>query len=393
MGIKVYHQCGHNTNWNIASFEDGVGDGLILSPVHAKMSTIERKKAKIKEHSVFDPQYYLPNSQKVKLKSYPFFPETISDGFATQDFPMNATESARQCMEFQIEQSFESLIIPARFFDQLESDYCSRQEVYSVTPFLNALSETKFNKPVFLTLPMTSHMIEREAYRTMLLNWVTKYPQVDGVYIIVKHERNSKQVQSSEFLKAYLDFITELRNADLEVLVGFSNTESLLFSLIDEITVTFGAFENTRMFSEDMYIVSDEERRGPKPRIYLPGLLNWILFSQAKEIMTERPDIWKNIYSPTPEGDLKLKQPTEPHFTQPQLYKHSFKCLYDQFKVLNGQESQGRYELLKHWIETAMANYKEIYSMPMSIEKHGNDEHLQPWLDSINYYYRAHLKG
>jgi len=183
-----------------------------------------------------------------------------------------------------------------------------------------------------------------------------------------------------------------LRNADLEVLVGFSNTESLLYSLIDDITVTFGAFENTRMFSEDVYIVTDEERRGPKPRIYLPGLLNWVQFSQAKEIMDERPDIWKKIYTPTPEGDLKLSQATEPHFSQPQLYKHSFKCLYGQFRELDHLSPQDRYGLLRGWIEIAMANYEEIKAMPMSVEKHGNEDHLQAWLDSISYYYRTHLK-
>jgi len=146
--IKVYHQCGHNTNWNIESFEDGVGDGLILSPVHAQLETIQSRSKEIKKHSVFDPQYYLPNSQKNKLKSYPFFPETISNGFATQDFSLIAAESAKQCVQFQIEQNFERLIIPARYFDQLELNYCSSQEVYSVVPFLNALAALEYDKPV-----------------------------------------------------------------------------------------------------------------------------------------------------------------------------------------------------------------------------------------------------
>jgi len=392
MGINVYHQCGHNTIWNIDSYEEGVGDGLILSPVHYSLSSTERLKDKIKNNSIFDPQYYLPNSQKAKLKSYPFFPETISDGFISQEFTLMAAESAKQCLQFQIDNDFECIIIPARYFDQLERDYCLRQDSYSVIPFLNALGEVECNKPVFLTLPMTSHMIEREHYRTMLLNWATKYPQVDGVYVIVKHERNSKQIQSAEFLESYLDFITELKSADLGVIVGYSNTESLLYSLIDDVTVTFGAFENTRMFSEDMYIVTEEERRGPAPRIYLPGLLNWVQFGQAKEIMRYAPEIWKRIYMPTKEGDLKLTQVTEPHFSQPELYKHSFKCMYSQFESLHKLDVKSRYGLLREWIELAMANYRDIHSMPMSIEKHGNDEHLQPWLDAINYYFRTHLK-
>ena len=43
MSAKVYHQVGHNSNWNVESFEkDGCGDGLILSPVHQAPSMIDR---------------------------------------------------------------------------------------------------------------------------------------------------------------------------------------------------------------------------------------------------------------------------------------------------------------------------------------------------------------
>ena len=35
MSVKIYHQVGHFSNWNIDSFhEDHCGDGMILSPVH-----------------------------------------------------------------------------------------------------------------------------------------------------------------------------------------------------------------------------------------------------------------------------------------------------------------------------------------------------------------------
>jgi len=43
----VYHQCGHNTVWNIDSLEsEQVGDGLIISPVNidAEKITENRKK-------------------------------------------------------------------------------------------------------------------------------------------------------------------------------------------------------------------------------------------------------------------------------------------------------------------------------------------------------------
>lgn len=393
MSISIYHQCGHNTNWNIESFsDDKCGDGLILSPVHQQMSKIEHLDEEIKERSLFDPQYYLPNSQKSKLKSYPFFPETISDGFSTRDFVLVSLMSAQQCIDFQMAQDFEKIIIPARYFDQLDPDYTDKQEEYTVRPFLNAITEAKVKKPIFLTLPLTSHMIENKTYQTKILNWVTSFPEINGIYAIAALERDTKQIQSKSFLISYMDFLTDLRNADLQIIIGYSNTESLLYSLIDDCILSFGTFENTRLFSVDKFVVMDEERRGPKARIYIPKLLNWIQFDQAKQIMVDAPEIWGEIYQPTEYGDRALKAATEPTFNQPGLYKHHFICFYEQINELKKLGVVNRYNKLRTWIKEAIELYDRIKEIPIDLEKHGDDRHLQPWLDCINHYFKKYLK-
>lgn len=392
MALKIYHQVGHNDAWNTDSFSEGYGDGLILSPVHQIRTKVEALNSAIKKRSVFDPQYYLPNSQKKKLSTYPFFPETISSGFSTTDFSVSAFESAKQCVAFQLEHDFEKIIIPARYIDQMVSHYIERQEEYSVIPFLKAIAETGSKKPVFITLPLTSHMIEDEGFRTKILNWVTSFPEISGVYILASHERDTKQIQSSEFLSAYLDLLMALRNVDLEVIVGHCNTESLLYSLAGEVTVTFGTFENTRMFSLDKFVESEEDRRGPKARIYIPGLLNWIQFSQAREIMRDNPALWAKIYAPTAYGDQALASPVEPYFNQPPLYKHHFVCYSAQIKILEPQSPLERYEQIREWITEASSNHREVRRMPLDLDRHGNADHLQPWLDAVNSFYRKHLK-
>lgn len=394
MSISIYHQCGHNSNWNIDSFsDDECGDGLILSPVHWQMSKIEHLADEIKNRSLFDPQYYLPNSQKSKLKSYPFFPETISDGFSTRDFVLISLKSAQQCVEFQMSQDFEKIIIPARYFDQLDPDYTDKQEEYTVRPFLTAITEAKVKKPIFLTLPLTSHMVENKTYRTQILNWVTGFPEINGVYAIAAFERDTKQIQSKSFIIAYMDFLTELRKADLQLIIGYSNTESLIYSLIDDCILSFGTFENTRLFSVDKFVVMDEERRGPKARIYIPKLLNWIQFDQAKQIMVDAPDIWDEIYEPTEYGDQALKAATEPTFNQAGLYKHHFICFYEQINELKKLDVVMRYSKLRTWIKDAIELYDRIKDIPIDLEKHGDDKHLQPWLDSINHYFKKYLKA
>jgi len=391
--LSLYHQVGHNSNWNIDSFEqDNCGDGLILSPVHQPCLRVESLSSQTKGRAFFDPQFYLPNSTKQKLQTYEFFPEVVSGGFRTTDFMAHAFESARLCIDFQISNGFDRIIIPARYFEDMEPTYIEKQEAYTLTPFLEILGSMEIDVPVYFTLPLTSNMIKSEEYRTDLLNWLTGYPEIDGLYVFSYEKRATKQVQDDEYLYQYLAFLHELKEAEFELIVGYSNTESILYSLLGDVSLTMGSFENTRMFSIDKFLVSDDERRGPRARIYLPGLLNWIQFGQAKTIMQDMPDLWRRIYSPTNYADETLAAPVDPTFNQPKLYKHYFQNFSSQIESLKPLTIEQRYNEIRDSIRTAMGNYEAIQSNAFDFERHGSMEHLQPWLDAINRYYRNFIR-
>ena len=394
MTVNLYHQVGHIEKWNIDAIqEDDAGDGLILSPVHQGKSVIERMDSNLKERSFFDPQFYLPSSQKKKLQQYNFFPDVISSGFSTVDFSNRTSECAKLCIDFQLKHNFDRIILPARYFDQMDPQYTEKQESFCVSPFLSELSTRKIDKPIYATLPLTSHMIVNESYRTNILNWITKHPNISGIYLITDHQRKKKQLNNDDFLKNYLTFCKELSNAELDLVVGYQNTESLLFTMIGDISLTMGSFENTRMFSLDKFVQSDEERRGPRARIYLPGLLNWVQIRQAKDIRRSFPELWDKIHHPTESGEAALNNPNEPTFNQPDLYRHYFSVFRSQIKELSGMAVDERCNTLRLWIKNAQEAYKELGDNFFDIETHGDGEHLQPWLDSVGYYFREHVKN
>lgn len=393
MPITLFHQCGHNANWNIDSYtNDTCGDGLILSPVHQSRPTIEKLNSELLKASIFDPQYYLPNSQKKKLKTFNFFPEVISGGFVTSEFSTIALDSARNCLNFQIEMDFERIIIPARHFPDMEPDFIEKQESYTVHPFLQAIEESGVDKKVFLTIPLTSRMLIHNKYRTNILNWVTSYPDIDGVYLLVEDDRATKQIQDPIFLKNYLTTAYELRQAGLQVLIGHCNTEALLFTLIEGCELTFGAYENTRMFSVDKFVVTDEERRGPKARLYMPGLFNWIQYSQALQLRDGLVSVWDRIYVETTYAEEAFSSATEPHFNYPGLYKHYFLNFQDQITTLSKYSIADRYAFLRDMLRNAQQNYEEIENWPLDLDRHGRGDHIDPWLDSLNWFYRTFLR-
>lgn len=393
MFIKLFHQCGHNEVWNRSSFmDDDCGDGLIISPVHQTRQSVEELSTDLKSSSFFDPQYYLPNSQKAKLATYDFFPEVISGGFDTIDFSLQALESAKRCVDFQVKNGFLRVIIPARHFSEMVPDYIEQQEAYTVSPFLQAISASQYKGEIFLTLPVTKSMVMHDWYRSQLLNWVTSHPAISGIYLLVEDKRNTKQIREVNFLKSYMLMVKELIDAGLSVTIGHANTEGILFSLIDGCEITFGAYENTRMFSIDKFVASEEDRRGPNARIYVPGLFNWLRFSQAQQIRGSAPDIWAKVYTPTTYAEAVLEAAAEPHFNSPSLYKHFFLSYSQQVCSLRDLSAEKRYSELRNWLLNARDCYEEIKDIPIDLDVHGAGNHIQSWIDAVNWYYKEFLK-
>lgn len=379
--MKVLHQAGHNTKWNLDSItEEHIGDGIIFSPVHHAKSNLIAVETEIKKHSIFDPQFYMPASQKQKLQTYSFFPDVITNGFSTVDYCSVAHESAKSCIDFQIENNFSSIVIPSRFFQEMVTDFIDQQLAFTVDAFLAHLPKGEDKKKIFLTLPLTIAMVRDERYRTSLLNWVTSYPEIDGIYLLVNFEERTKQVHDYDKLFSYVSFVRELVQADLDVICGYSNLEGLILSMFDIWGVTIGAYENTRSFSIDKFIDDDKIQMGPAPRIYLPGLLNWVRYDTAKEIMEDCPHLWDKVYVPTPEADKVLSEAKPPHFTQAPLYKHYFRLAYGEYSDLLSVAPAQRHKILSQRVEVAIQLHQEIEAEGVQFfDENCRGGHLTGW--------------
>ena len=176
-----------------------------------------------------------------------------------------------------------------------------------------------------------------------------------------------------------------MQGIGLELTWGHQNTEALLATAQGHIGVTMGSFENTRIFSTDKFVVTDENRRGPKARVFLKGLLNWVQFEQAREIRKILPKVWDEIYQPTAHAEQSFAQVLEPTFNQPQLYKHYFLNIDEEMKVISSIPIDNRKAYLRERIERAQASYAEI-GKTIQLEKHGQGTHLLPWSKAIDNF-------
>ncbi len=385
--MKIYHQAGHNTVWSVTSHqEERCGDGIIFSPVHIRKEKLEEQPEELKTVSLFDPQFYIPDSQKSKLNSYDFFPEKITNGFSTVDFEAVAHQSASLCLDFQLENKFESIVVPARYFPEMVSDYIEKQKAFSVEPFLSEIEKRKPNKKIFLSLPVTTAMTRDKGYRQQLLNWITSYPEIDGVYLLNELAETTKQINDYEKLLAHIDFIKDLQGANLKVIVGYCNTESILLTLLSPYAVTVGAYENTRGFSIDKFLEEESDRRGPAPRLYFPKLLNWLRYATADEIRQDYPELWNKIYSPTEYSEALFSGAAgTAHFTKSELYKHHYLLICEQLKALAAMNFPGRVTAVKEILSTAKALHDEIENSGiMYFDRNCSGDHLPLWNRIVN---------
>lgn len=384
MSLRVYHQVGHNASWNIQSYEaEDKSDGLILSPVHQGPSAIAALDPSTRTNSLFDPQFYLPSSQKPKLLQYDFFPDNVAaGGFSTTSFESHAKKSAELCLKFQREMGFRRLCIPTRFIDQMYSNYVDRQRAFCVDAFMEETSE---DEETCLSIAVTGPMVKDAGFRTKLLSWITSYPSLHEICLTYVVPRDTKQLRDAELLVACHRLGLELQAIGLDLTWSHQNTEAILSCAQGAVAVTMGSFENTRIFSTDKFVVTDEDRRGPKARIYLRGLLNWIQIDQAKEIRKSLPAIWKKIYFETKYAEQALAQVTEPTFNQPQLYKHHFVDFSDEVSWLATMDTVDRKKYLTDRIERAQLLYGQI-QQKIPLEKHGQGGHLTEWLEAVKAF-------
>jgi hypothetical protein len=340
------------------------------------MAAVEQLDPSTRAASIFDPQFYLPSSRKPKLRSYDFFPEAVDGGFQTSTFASHAAGVAERCIAFQRRLGFRSIVVPTRFLDPMYSDYFDRQRRFTVDAFMEAAADQR----VCLSVAITGAMVEDPGFRTRLLNWVTSYPNVDELYLIYQHSRDTKQIQDARFLNACLEFFHEVIGTGLKLIVGYTNTEGLLFSTSADLTITMGAFENTRMFSVEKFVETEGQMRGPKARIYLSGLLNWVQLQDAKTIQNRSPRIWDAIYERTDSAEQALASPVEPTFNQPQLYKHFFQNLDDHVTSLKTLSLQERRLDLVERLRRARNWYSELERAGIQLERHGKGDHIGAWL-------------
>lgn len=386
--LKVYHQLGYREKWNFEVFDDyNIGEGFIFSPVNYAQDKLQKLSLKYKNKGLFDPQCYFPdNNPRGQLATYNYFPQNICgiDTCATIDILKDdaCDKIAQECIDFQIVNGFEGILIPyKRYFVSNPYEVIEKNNEQFVKPFFKILDEKQKKLPIYLTIVIGEEQLKFKESRDEMLSWITGL-EIEGVYLIFQYNGSSKQIKDEDFLFSALLFIDILKKNDLKVIIGYTNTEALLYLIAEPDIVTIGSYENLRKFTQNRFIENPGGGRSPIARLYSNVLLNWIPAGIINSIRENFIDKFEKLFEDNNERPYKLSSEFNWHFTKPELYKHYFISFYNQIKSFPVKKEE-RIEYLVNLIDVAIKEYKDLN---IKFDSESNYDHLVIWKKVIERY-------
>lgn len=381
--MKVYHQTGFRLNWNIDCFQQNVGDGLIFSPINIDSDKLIQLDNSLKETSFLDPQLYLLNEAKGTLDTYPYFPGNIKPDYSTPDLDNSNQILAQLCIDYQLKNNFEYIVIPTRYYVDNPTTYFLHTGDYFVSPFIDYIRTQGIKKKILQSVIVKTIMLTDEEKRNETLNWITGQ-QIDGVYLIFEDNATGKQIKDFEFLLNALNFIHILKMNGMEVHLGYNNTEAILYSIAMPDSVSIGSYENLRSFGIKRFQdLENGPMRAPRARLYSSLLLQWIDY-QYIDAMSKLIDNYENYFDDSEYKPLMFKPDYNWQFMKPEPYKHYFYVFNNQIKALPETQLE-RIESLKANIRQSVNLFRKIEETVL-LDDDSNGSHLPNWFNVINAF-------
>lgn len=403
--VNIYHQCGFRYKWNKEINEDyDIGYGFILSPVDMSKETLSSISDEKLERSFFDPQFYSLNLYKDNYLSYKFLDEIDT----IYDYSISKNQIAKKCIDFQTSISLEYLVIPIidfnllnlnesynELYDEIKSDsdevsYFSNGNIKNnlykkliLEPFVNYIKSIEIDKKILATIIFNDEMAKDDNLFSSVLSTITECDNITGVYLLPQNNRTFKRISDINFLTKIMDFIHILRENDLEVIIGYSDIESILYTVAGATGISIGVYENLRKYDGLKFSNNDYNGRGPNPRIFSSRLFQWIEY-QYLPVIKSNDSLEKyfdqNIYfQETQENDYNW------HFSKPQCYKHYMISFSELIKKLPDNLNE-RYEYVDKLLEQANNSFNDLANF-MFFDNNSSGDHINKWRTALKSYY------
>jgi hypothetical protein len=308
--MSVYHQMGHDSENLLWLPELAQYRGAILSPVNygqVKIAAqVEWARGRDGFETIFDPQLYVPNSERGCLREWPYFPDDVDTADLASDVWWERLMDAivGVCTTIRPTAVCSPAIMPGTYPD----DYFAR--MVSIGDQLSTRLANSGMRAVQTAVVGMPELATPD--RPMAIASILSRSRTSHIYLVlVSRTEPRRELIEVEEIKGAMRLISAMQEAGLEVTVGFSSTDVLLWKAAGASHCATGKFFNLRRFTRTRFEEPGGSGGGQLPYWLEESLMAFLRQSDLQRI---KPMGLPNLNpSPNPFGVQILEQmATEP---------------------------------------------------------------------------------
>lgn len=304
---------------------------------------------------LFDPQFYEPRTGLKNILNYPYW-EGI--GFETVDFTASRAQNlCNDIINYQVEEiNVDEVILPGRYTNAITEEWLDMH--YN---FVESASTLGLKVPIYLTIAVGPDVILNRTAFDRLINEIITYP-VDGIYFISKHPNGNYLVNDDSFIYNKLDGLLSISLAGKQVISGYSNQQSLIYSCVGVAGFATGNFRNVRSFDPTTFDVSESSDK-QRATWYYDG--NTLSEFRAAALRLAYSRGLNGYFGPVCEYCkplLEAKNPAAVDWGERPAFRHYITEVRRQWEELSLVKINHRLEYTIKYFEAAQARLSELTS-------------------------------
>lgn len=250
--MSTYHQMGHDSENLLSEAELGQFKGAILSPVNYEIAKVASQIAKCREESdletVFDPQLYVPTSERNHLPGWNYFPRDVDSADLDSDawWQDLVERLADTCTSIKPDSIVSPIYLPRIYTDNFFA-----RSVDVCKSLLTVLDNTDIQTLQTVVVGLNDLAAPGRALTVASIISGTK---ANKIYLVLDTQQPPRrELADTEGIKGAMRLIAALTGAGLKMLVGFCASDIVLWKHAGATDCASGKFFNLRRFTRSRF--------------------------------------------------------------------------------------------------------------------------------------------
>jgi len=282
--MAAYHQMGHDSENLLWTEELNRYRGAILSPVNYGLDKIAAQTEWARSHgtfeTIFDPQMYVPNSEQGRLREWPYIPPDVDTADLTSDawWDRVLDDLIQACATIRPTALCSPAPLPRTYSDEYFA------HIVDIGDQMSARAAEYGIRPVQTAVVSMSDLAA--AGRSMATASILSRSRASSVYLVfVSQMEPRRELNDVEEIKGAMRLIAALREAGVEVIVGFSSSEVLLWKAAGANHCATGKFFNLRRFTRTRFEEPGGQGGGQLPYWFEESLMAFLRQSDVQRVI------------------------------------------------------------------------------------------------------------